>query len=193
MARLLTRPTLARRDAPCPKQGRSSLLLAFKRVAWIGPKPRALREHILIVRTLRAKGTIQDTLSILFLHPAKHLYATMRHDETPVIPATHAHRPLEPWRSGSRTVHGRFTRHNRTVLQFRYGKRRSIAELSRALPHRLPRGQYPRNRQALDNHLQGWKYILSIRRPHHRLENQNHRLLRPLQIRPLFGPVYCPL
>jgi hypothetical protein len=27
MARLLTRPTLARRDAPCPNQGRSSLLL----------------------------------------------------------------------------------------------------------------------------------------------------------------------
>jgi hypothetical protein len=67
---LLTRPTLARQDAPCPKQGRSSVLLAFKRVAWIGPKPRASREHILIVRTLRAKGTIQATVSILFQHPA---------------------------------------------------------------------------------------------------------------------------
>jgi len=52
------------------QRGRSSVLLAFKRVAWIGPKPRASREHILIVRTLRAKGTIQATLSILFQHPA---------------------------------------------------------------------------------------------------------------------------
>ena len=69
-ARLLTRPTLAHQDAPCPRQSRSSLLLAFKRVAWIGPKPRASREHILIVRTLRAKGTIQATLSIFFQHPA---------------------------------------------------------------------------------------------------------------------------
>ena len=116
MARLLTRPTLARRDAPCPKQGRGSLLLAFTRVAWIGPKPRASREHILIVRTLRAKGTIQATLSILFLHPAKHLCATMRHDEMLVLPVTHAHRPVEPFRSGSRAAHGRFTRYDRTVL-----------------------------------------------------------------------------
>jgi hypothetical protein len=69
-ARLLTRPTLARRDAPYPKQGRSSVLLAFNRVAWIGPKPRASREHILIVRTLRAKGTIQATLSIIFQQSA---------------------------------------------------------------------------------------------------------------------------
>jgi len=52
------------------QRGRSSALLAFKRVAWIGPKPRASREHILIVRTLRAKGTIQATLSIFFQHPA---------------------------------------------------------------------------------------------------------------------------
>ena len=40
-----------------------------KMVAWIGPNPRASREHILIVRTLRAKGTIQATRSILFQHP----------------------------------------------------------------------------------------------------------------------------
>ncbi len=53
------------------QQGRRRLLLAFKRVAWIGPKPRASREHILIVRTLRAKGTIQATLSIIFQHPAR--------------------------------------------------------------------------------------------------------------------------
>ena len=69
-ARLLTHPTPARQDAPFRGQGRSSLLLTFKRVAWIGPKPRASREHILIVRTLRAKGTIQATLSIIFQHPA---------------------------------------------------------------------------------------------------------------------------
>jgi hypothetical protein len=69
-ARLLTHPTPARQDAPFRGQGRSSLLLAFKRVAWVGPKPRASREHILIVRTLRAKGTIQATLSIIFQHPA---------------------------------------------------------------------------------------------------------------------------
>ncbi len=31
-------------------------------VAWSDPSPRASREHILIVRTLRAKGTIQATL-----------------------------------------------------------------------------------------------------------------------------------
>jgi len=52
-----------------PKQSRSSLLLAFKRVVWIGPKPRASRENILIVRIMRVKGTIQATLSILFQHP----------------------------------------------------------------------------------------------------------------------------
>ena len=34
----------------------------LSRVAWSGPSPRASREHILIVRTLRAKGTIQATL-----------------------------------------------------------------------------------------------------------------------------------
>src|SRR5262245_12850551 len=33
--RLLTLPTLARQDAPYPKQGRSSLVLALKRVAWL--------------------------------------------------------------------------------------------------------------------------------------------------------------
>ena len=37
-------------------QGRRRVLLAFKRVAWIGPNPRASREPILIARTLRAKG-----------------------------------------------------------------------------------------------------------------------------------------
>jgi len=51
--RLLTRPTLARRDAPCPKQGRSELSL-FIRGGWDYPNcarptracsSRALREH----------------------------------------------------------------------------------------------------------------------------------------------------
>jgi hypothetical protein len=45
-----------------------SFLLALKRVPWIGPSPRVSREHILIVRTLRAKGTIQGTLPFLFHH-----------------------------------------------------------------------------------------------------------------------------
>jgi len=36
-ARLLTRPTLARRDAPFPKQGRSELSLGWLRWSW----PRA--------------------------------------------------------------------------------------------------------------------------------------------------------
>ncbi len=40
--------------------------LALKRVAWIGPSPRASREHLLIVRTLRAKGAIQGTLPLFF-------------------------------------------------------------------------------------------------------------------------------
>ena len=34
------------------------------RVAWIGPSPRASREHNLIVRTLRAKGTIHAALPL---------------------------------------------------------------------------------------------------------------------------------
>jgi len=167
-------------DAPCPKQGRSSLLLAFKRTAWIGPKPGALGEHILIVLILRAKGTIQATLSILFQHPAELLCATMRDYETLVLPATRAHRPVEPIRKGSRATHGRFTCHDRTVLQFRYGEGRGVAKLSSPLPNRLPRSQCLWNRQTLDDHLQGWKHILPIRRESHGLENQNHRLLHPL-------------
>ena len=47
---------------------------------------------------------------------SKHLCATMRPDETLVLPVTHVHRPMEPFRSGSGTAHGRFTRHDRTVL-----------------------------------------------------------------------------
>ena len=61
-------PSAPRRALPRARP--QQFLLAFKRVAWIGPKPRASREHILIVRTLRGKGTIQATLSILFQHPA---------------------------------------------------------------------------------------------------------------------------
>jgi hypothetical protein len=34
-ASLLTRPTLARREAPYPMQGRNSLVLVLKRVAWL--------------------------------------------------------------------------------------------------------------------------------------------------------------
>ena len=63
-----------------------------------------------------SERAIQATLSILFQHPAKPLCATMRHDEMLVLPVTHAHRPVEPFRSGSRATHGRFTRHDRTVL-----------------------------------------------------------------------------
>lgn len=163
----LARPESAKtaslpRDAPCPKQDQQ-FLLTF-RAAWIGPTPRASREHILILRTLRAKGTIQVTLSIFFQQPAKHLCATMRDADTLALPVTHAHQPV---RSDSRAAHGRFARHDRTVLQFRYGEGRSFTELSRALPHKLPRGRYPWNQQALDNHLQGWKYILPIRREDH--------------------------
>lgn len=84
-------------------------------------------------------------------------------DETLVLPVTHAHRPVEPFRSGSRATYGRFTRHNRTVLQFRYGEGRGFADLSRPLSRRLPRGQYPWNRETLDDHLQGRKDILPIR------------------------------
>ena len=52
----------------------------------------------------------------LFQHPAKHLCATMRHDDTLVLPVTHAHRPVQPFSSSSRAAHGRFTRHDGTVL-----------------------------------------------------------------------------
>ncbi len=57
-AGLLTRPTLARRDAPCPKQGRSermkmlllSLLVTFfQGVAWFGPQLRTSNDHRFIV------------------------------------------------------------------------------------------------------------------------------------------------
>ena len=54
----------------------------------------------------------------------------MRDYETLVLPVTRAHRPVEPFRRGSRATHGRFTRHDRTVLQFRYGEGRGVAELS---------------------------------------------------------------
>ena len=98
------------------QQGRSSVCRAFKRVAWIGPNPRASREHILIVRTLRAKGTTQATRSILFQQPAKQLCVTMRHNDTLALPATHAHQPMVSFRRGSRATYGRFIRHDRTVL-----------------------------------------------------------------------------
>jgi hypothetical protein len=71
----------------------------------------------------------------------KHRCATMRHD----LPIIHAHRPVGPFRNSSRATYGRFTRYDRTVLQFRYGEGRGFAELSRPIPHRLPRGRYPRN------------------------------------------------
>ena len=57
-ARLLTRPTLARQDAPCPRQGRSeratmvlpSLLVTFfQGVAWLGPQLRTSNDHCFIV------------------------------------------------------------------------------------------------------------------------------------------------
>ena len=87
MARFLTRPTLARRDAPFPKQGRSERLkmilpkLARVPCPWDGsdesptarvvpipdfiskgslvdPRLRASNEHILIVRVPRAGGRL---------------------------------------------------------------------------------------------------------------------------------------
>ena len=57
----------------CEQEGRLAALSShlslhappfLSRVAWIGSSPRASREHILIVRTLRAKGTIQATLPL---------------------------------------------------------------------------------------------------------------------------------
>ena len=56
--RLLTHPTLARRDAPCPKQGRSEglkmflpslLVIFFQGVAWLGPQLRTSNDHCFIV------------------------------------------------------------------------------------------------------------------------------------------------
>src|SRR6185503_152626 len=57
--------------------------------------------------------------------------ATMRHNDTLALLAAHAHRPVECCRNGPRATYGRFTRHDRTVLQFRHGKRRGLAKLSR--------------------------------------------------------------
>ncbi len=54
----LTRPTLARRDAPFPKRGRSerlkmippsSLVIFFQGVAWLGPQLRTSNDHCFIV------------------------------------------------------------------------------------------------------------------------------------------------
>ena len=114
------------------------------------------------------------------IDPSKQRCDTMRDDETLVFPAAHVHRPVERCKRGSRAAHGRFIRHDRTVLQFRHGKGRGFAELSRPLPLRLPRSQCPWNRQTLDDHLQGRKYFLQIRRKGHRLENPHRWLLHPL-------------
>jgi len=43
---------------------------------------------------------------LLFQHLAKHLCATIHRDQTLVLPVTHAHRPVRPFRSGSRTAYG---------------------------------------------------------------------------------------
>jgi hypothetical protein len=57
--RLLTRPTLACRDAPCPKQGRSEGLptpyTSLQGSGHGGPLLRASNEHSFTVRVLRAK------------------------------------------------------------------------------------------------------------------------------------------
>ncbi len=73
-ARLLTRPTLARRDAPCPKQGRSKLSL---HKGWPGPQLRATfspahpltrrdvpfaRARAFLSSSLRAQGSSQTVL-----------------------------------------------------------------------------------------------------------------------------------
>jgi hypothetical protein len=51
-----------------------------------------------------------------------------------------------PLRRDPSAAHGRFTGHDRTVLQFWHGEGRDLAELSRSLPHRLHRCRRPRNR-----------------------------------------------
>ena len=79
-ARRLTCPTLARQDAPCPRQGRSKQLtiviacsLTFSRMARMSPQLRASNEGFLKPRVARAQGThraipplLTDCSSILF-------------------------------------------------------------------------------------------------------------------------------
>jgi hypothetical protein len=73
-ARLLTRPTLARRDAPCPEQGRSErsnmilpslLVYVVPRMARMSPPLRASNEGLLRPRVARAQGTHRAILPLL--------------------------------------------------------------------------------------------------------------------------------
>jgi hypothetical protein len=73
-ARLLTRPTLARRDAPYPKQGHSerpkmifTRLLGYvvPRMVRMGPPLRASNEGLLRPRVARAQGTHRAILPLL--------------------------------------------------------------------------------------------------------------------------------
>ena len=74
-ARLLTRPTLARQDSPCPKQGPFNSLYLF-----LGEWPRMLftarieRAHSYCARSASKKGTWPLPLPAggLFQHPATH-------------------------------------------------------------------------------------------------------------------------
>ena len=62
---LLCRPNQGRQER-IVQAGRSSVLLAFKRVGWIGPIPRASREHIGLSTLCERERDRQATLSIFF-------------------------------------------------------------------------------------------------------------------------------
>ena len=50
------------------------------------------------------------------IDPSKQRCDTMRDDETLALPVTHIRRPVESFRRGPCAAHGRFIRHDRTVL-----------------------------------------------------------------------------
>ncbi len=100
-ARLLTRPALARRDAPCPKQGRSSA--ADPHFTFHGSwercenavgglfqhpaKARRRSAHIGPTASFRAYGA-RVTLSISFSRPSRHLRACPCHHASPDLCAS---------------------------------------------------------------------------------------------------------
>ena len=78
-------------------------------------------------------------------------------------------------------------------MQLRHGQGRSLTDLRRSVSGRLPSRAGARLDQTLDDHLKRRQGNLSLQREADRLENENHRRMRPVPVGALFCTIQCPV
>lgn len=124
--------------------------------------------------------------------------------DVPVLPSAHACRSglLVSVAAGSPALQSvadqcpsavGFPRDDRTGMQFRHDQRGDLTALSGPHSRGLPRSPYAWDEQAMDDDLKGGEDLLPLRRKTDRLENTNHRDVRPLQYGSMFCAIHRPV